>query len=75
MLVLDAAFGAVAGSGGGRLWVFRVGAAKLEHEALDDAVKVQTIVEAARSQLHEVASRLWHLVGVKLDGNVTERGL
>ena len=51
VLVLDRAVGAVARAGARALRVAAVGAAELQHEAVDDAVEVQTVVEAALASL------------------------
>jgi hypothetical protein len=46
----------------------------LDHEAVDHAVEVQTVIEAGLGQLDEVARRERHLVGEQFDLDVTEGG-
>jgi hypothetical protein len=52
-----------------------VGAAELDHEVVDDAMKVQAVIEAALRELDEVARRDGHLVDEELDRERAERGL
>ena len=53
--------GRLAGAGTGAGSVFAVGAAKLIHEARDDAMEVKTIVKTFVDQSDEVAASDWHL--------------
>jgi len=71
--VLDRAVWTVAGAGARALRIAAVRTAELDHEALDDAVEVQTVIEAGLGQLDEVARRDRHLVRKQFDLQVTER--
>jgi hypothetical protein len=70
MLVGNGAFGAVTGAGARALRIFAVRAAELDHEAVDDAMKMQAIVEARLGELDEVPCRRRHLVCEQFDGDV-----
>ena len=53
----------------------RVGAAALNHEALDNAVKAGAVVETFAGQLEEIFDRAGGDVGPELDGHVTVGGV
>ena len=55
--------------------ILRVLAPELDHEALDDAVEVQAVVEPVLHELHEVAGGDRHLVLEDLSTEAAERGL
>mmetsp|Transcript_51159 Transcript_51159/g.92108 ORF Transcript_51159/g.92108 Transcript_51159/m.92108 type:complete len:259 (-) Transcript_51159:47-823(-) len=49
-----------------RVWVPRVGAAELIHEARDDAMEMDTIVEAGAAKIDKIGRGDWHPVKVDL---------
>ena len=75
VLVLDRPTGSVPGAGARALRVLAVGAAELEHEAVDHAVKMQAVVKAALRELGDVARSERHLVHEELDRDGSERGV
>ena len=75
MFVLDRAARRVARARAMALRILAVWTAELEHEPVDDAVKMQTVVEAALRELDEVVGRERHQIRVQLDHDVAERGL
>ena len=65
----------VAGAGHAARALFGVGAAALDHEALDDAVERGAVVEFLVGELLEVFDGLGRDVGVEFDGHFAEGGL
>lgn len=62
VLVGDIALGAATGPGAGRVGILAVGTAELDHEIGDHSVEMQSVVEPAFRELHEVSGGDGHLV-------------
>ncbi len=75
MLVLNGAVRAIARSRPRARRIFAMRAAKLQHEAADDAVKVEAIVKATLGELHEIACSNGHLVDEKFDFDLPKGGI
>ena len=74
VLVLDAVAWAARAAAGG-VGVLGVRATALQHEALDDAVEVETVIVALVGEVEEIPCRNRHAVGEQFDGDVTLAGL
>jgi len=72
MFVLNRTVRRIASTSSRASGIAAVRTTKLNHEVVDHAVKVQSIVETAFRELDEVLRRERHLVDVELDGEVAE---
>ena len=70
MFVLDSAVWGASGAGPAALGILAVGAAKLNHEVIDNAVEMESIIEAVFSKIQEILRRDWHFVLINLSGEV-----
>lgn len=73
MFILDRSVRTIARACASTVGIAAVRTAELNHEVVDDAMKVQAIVEAAFRKRDEVLRRDGHLVEIQLDSEVAER--
>ncbi len=73
VFVADGAMGRIASARQSALGITAMRTSKLNHEVVDDAMKVQPIVEATFRERNEVLRGDRHLVEEQLDGKVAER--
>ena len=74
VLVRDRAVGRSARARPRTLGILAVGATELDHEPVDHAVKVQSVIEAGLGQIDEVLCRDRHFVAIHLDLEITQTG-
>ena len=73
MFVLNATARWTTGAALRAVWIATVRAAKLNHEAADNAVEMKSVIEVAVGEIDEILCRDWHLVEIDLGFEGSQR--